>query len=67
MQPTPLSAECSHLLATPQPKMTAHNTCPICGGGLIETRSLQRCVRCGFALCQGCEGGLAQDGDDETY
>ena len=33
--------------------------CPACGGVLTEARSLWRCPRCSYSLCEGCEGGEA--------
>lgn len=32
-------------------------SCPICGGQLTEARTLWRCPRCNYSLCEGCEGG----------
>lgn len=32
-------------------------TCPLCGGWFHPQSGAWRCGRCGFALCQGCEGG----------
>jgi hypothetical protein len=32
--------------------------CPVCGGLLLLLRRDLRCQRCGFAICEGCEGGV---------
>lgn len=41
--------------------MVAERACAVvclaCGGEIIRGRGLSRCVRCGFVLCEGCEGG----------
>ena len=31
--------------------------CPVCGGPSVDHRLMRRCVRCGFTICEGCEGG----------
>lgn len=36
--------------------------CPYCGGSLVPLRGQFRCLRCSFALCEGCE---TQPNDDE--
>ena len=48
---------------TPQPEECppAARTCPVCGGPFIPLRGQSRCSRCHFALCEGCEGGTAED------
>lgn len=30
--------------------------CPLCGGPVVDVRSMRRCVRCSFTLCEGCDG-----------
>jgi hypothetical protein len=37
------------------------NACPVCGGELTEAHRLRRCARCGFSLCEGCDGENAYD------
>ena len=34
--------------------------CPLCGGGVRPQRSGWQCVRCGLAVCEGCEGGVGE-------
>lgn len=29
--------------------------CPMCGGPMVEARTLYRCLRCAFMVCVGCE------------
>jgi hypothetical protein len=43
------------------PPAPARPACPLCNGTLIELRGLLRCSRCYFTLCEGCNGGTAQD------
>lgn len=43
------------------PELKHPPACPVCGGILIESRSLWRCTRCSYSLCEGCEGGTASD------
>jgi hypothetical protein len=31
-------------------------SCPACGGLLVEIRTLCRCSRCAFSICVACEG-----------
>jgi hypothetical protein len=40
--------------------------CPVCGAEAVPGRSELRCVRCGFVLCVGCEGGVGsvEDADE---
>jgi hypothetical protein len=41
---------------------TAENAvgCPMCGGAVRPQRSGWQCVRCGFTICEGCEGGAGE-------
>ena len=34
--------------------------CPVCGGGVRPQRSGWQCIRCGLALCEGCEGSAGE-------
>jgi hypothetical protein len=34
---------------------TAAGACPVCRGPLLPLRGFSRCLRCGYALCAGCE------------
>lgn len=46
------------VVATSEPQEPSQApACPVCGGQLTEARSLWRCVRCSYTLCEGCEGG----------
>jgi hypothetical protein len=47
----------------PEPDKTASCPlgCPMCGGRLEAAAGALRCMRCKFALCEGCEGGPAAD------
>jgi hypothetical protein len=37
-------------------------TCPVCGGPMIPTRSVLRCLRCCFVICEACESEAAGSG-----
>jgi hypothetical protein len=37
-----------------RPPSTA-GMCPLCQGPLLPMRGFARCLRCGYALCAGCE------------
>jgi len=39
--------------------------CPVCSGPLVESRSERRCLRCGFGLCDACDGGLREHYADD--
>ena len=43
------------------PKTSALPTCPVCGGDFVPLRGALRCCRCYFSLCEGCEGGAADN------
>jgi len=51
----------STCLISPAPEQTptheAVPLCPACGGQLLLLRSLWRCPRCHYSICDGCEGG----------
>jgi hypothetical protein len=38
--------------------------CPICGGRLMPTRGLLRCLLCCFIFCEACEGATASGQSD---
>jgi hypothetical protein len=43
------------------PASTPRLTCPFCGGHLVRLASHLRCSRCGFTLCEGCDGGNGEE------
>jgi len=47
-QATPVVARCTVI-------------CPVCGGELTELRQEQRCRRCAFTICEGCESSVPAD------
>jgi hypothetical protein len=34
--------------------------CPVCGGPTVPLRSVLRCLRCAFVICQACDGDLGE-------
>jgi hypothetical protein len=40
---------------------TCPTACLLCGGDLVPLRGTLRCSRCGFLLCEGCDGQAADD------
>lgn len=37
--------------------------CPLCGGRMNFFRSAHQCLRCGFVLCESCEGNDFAESD----
>jgi len=42
-------------------RMSGQGGCPICTGELIPFGRETRCVRCGFAVCEGCGSGFGEN------
>jgi hypothetical protein len=59
MDPTTLSITALKIAAI-EP-ITCPALCPVCGGFLIPLRTVLRCQRCSFTMCDGCEGGTEME------
>jgi hypothetical protein len=42
-------------------------TCPCCAGSFGERGRMLHCLRCGFAICPGCEGPSPAPIEDHEY